>query len=795
MERVLVVDDDPSVRFIVQECLEGEGYALRIAEQPSVALEIAGRETFDLVLSDVNMPGMNGFEFCKELRKLPGRERQSFLFMSGADEKAELAIARSLGSERLLLKPFSLDDLVRTLRVALGNARTEKGEVRAVLASILTRAAADRETGILTAVDGTVAKRFVFREGALIAADSNDPRDLIGQALLRAGVITERDLLQVFAQSVPSEAEPLRAPRVAAMLASMRKLTKEQCEKVFTRKIRESLLDVFLWETGVAEFMAGRVEGAEASLPLAIDLSALCVEGTQRRTRWATIARLLPRPDHQIERAKSWPEWFTKNAGDQILAKQIDRGVSLEEILLELRGQRYAVCIRLAQLFEAGVIRAVDPVGFTGSAAQELSGEEVERARLELELTEKIQQKAQSGDRAVAPELPLPAASPAGPPVERPAPGFAGAGPAVAREEAPVLGESGALSHDFAVALIRFRAGDLEGAQEGFTAVLRADPTSDLARLRLKEVEDALAVKARERGISNERRIQLAVPLSQLIGQKFAPADAFLLSRLSRGPLSIGDLTVVCPIPAPEILATVERFLAAGVLCDEVKPIRLRTEYKTAHETVQEITRALSKRELSLETKNPLKVGTQFFFEISSVELDQPLEIRGVVTWVMAHGQDVDGRTRYRMNVKYLFDTDQERARLEAAVDAILRTPPSEKRRAWPRIPTSYRVAESGSPLRSTYTMRNLSEGGMMLVPDAPQLGGETVLQDTRVKLVIVAAGQTHEILGTAVWIEGRGAAGAGGGLGVQFDPGPNPILLDLMKRSLVPSSLSIVFG
>lgn len=762
MRRILVADDDASIRMVVQETLEEE-YEVRVAEKPSVAIEFARREQFDMVISDVNMPEMSGFWMCKEIRKLPGKAEIPFLFMSGADERAELDIAHSLGSERLLLKPFAIDALVRAVRAKLGEARTEKGDVTSVLASILSRAANKRESGLLTTVDGATCKRFVLRDGALVFASSNDRQDLIGQALIRAGVISERDLLEAFAASASASPE---APRLAAALTSMRKLTPEQCQKAFVGKVRESLLDVFLWETGTAELMTGPVVGAEGPFPLAIELRALAAEGSRRRARWAAMRGVLPPPDHQIERAMSWPSGFPKNGGEQVLAKHIDRGVSLGEIFVELRGNRFAVGVRIAQLIEAGVVRVVTPVGFTGAALQEPSPEELERARLELELEARMRE--QTDPRIVS--SPLLGESIA---------------TATASVQPPVTD-----SQAFTVALLRFRAGDLEGAREGFVEVLASDPLNELARLRLDEIGEAMAIRLQQRGMRHERRIRLAVPVATLLGQTLAASETFVLSRLVRGPCSIGDLVVVSPLPEGEILRSVERLLTIGALADEMQPIPLRAEYRTAAAAVNELTRAISKSELHVETKAPLPVGTKFALEIISPDLAQPLAITGVVTFVVEHGVG-----SYGMTLKYLFDSEQARAQVEAAVETILRGADSDTRRHWTRIPTAYRVAESGDPLHSTYTLRNLSRGGMLLVPDSADLGGDTILVGTRVTLSFVASGGTFELLGTVVWTAGRSKAGSGGALGVEFDPGAEVLRDDLVTMKLLPQSLFIVFG
>lgn len=221
--------------------------------------------------------------------------------------------------------------------------------------------------------------------------------------------------------------------------------------------------------------------------------------------------------------------------------------------------------------------------------------------------------------------------------------------------------------------------------------------------------------------------------------------------------------------------------------------VRLRAEYSTASATVAELTRALSKGSVTLETKNPLPVGTRFVFELASSELAEKLEVNGIVTSLVEHGPDLDGKTRYGMLIEYRFESDEERQNVQAAIQQILRADPNEVRREHRRVPTAYRLTEADDPLKGTYTMRDLSEGGMLLESDSPELGGETVLIGTRTRMDITAAGNVYSILGTVVWV-GGGTKGRSAHLGVQFDLGMRAIINDLMAMRVTPDSITITF-
>ena len=71
--KILVVDDDPINRMVLEELLEDEPYVVAMAESGEQALEVATQFGPDLILLDVMMPGLNGYETCQEFRKLESR--------------------------------------------------------------------------------------------------------------------------------------------------------------------------------------------------------------------------------------------------------------------------------------------------------------------------------------------------------------------------------------------------------------------------------------------------------------------------------------------------------------------------------------------------------------------------------------------------------------------------------------------------------------------------------------------------------------------------------------------------
>lgn len=117
MSNILVVDDDKLVRESVNKVLRREGYSTELAENAEEAVRQAGMKKIDLIISDIRMPGKNGVEAIREIRKLfdeKVRKDIPIIFITGYAEMSDQLKAEQLGE--VILKPFDLDHLVITVR-------------------------------------------------------------------------------------------------------------------------------------------------------------------------------------------------------------------------------------------------------------------------------------------------------------------------------------------------------------------------------------------------------------------------------------------------------------------------------------------------------------------------------------------------------------------------------------------------------------------------------------------------------------------------------------------------------
>lgn len=109
--RILIVDDDPTVRQFVDLILTQHGYHISSAATPDTAMQILGRENFGLVLLDIRMPGMSGLDI---LRLMKGRQnRPKILMMTAQRDPGTIMQAIEQGADGYLIKPFKPLDLLK----------------------------------------------------------------------------------------------------------------------------------------------------------------------------------------------------------------------------------------------------------------------------------------------------------------------------------------------------------------------------------------------------------------------------------------------------------------------------------------------------------------------------------------------------------------------------------------------------------------------------------------------------------------------------------------------------------
>lgn len=114
--RILVVDDEPSITEFVSYNLRKEGFEVAVAGTGDEALELARATAFDLVILDVMLPGMDGYEVCRRLR---AESSVPVLFLSARDTELDKVVGLEIGGDDYLAKPFGVRELTARAKALL----------------------------------------------------------------------------------------------------------------------------------------------------------------------------------------------------------------------------------------------------------------------------------------------------------------------------------------------------------------------------------------------------------------------------------------------------------------------------------------------------------------------------------------------------------------------------------------------------------------------------------------------------------------------------------------------------
>jgi two-component system response regulator PilR (NtrC family) len=179
LDRILVVEDEPDLRKVLASLLKREGYSVHLAESGSKAVEMLGREIYDLVITDVRLPGASGIEVLRASKDLYPESPVFVITAFASDETAEEA--RKLGAFNFITKPFDNEKIVADVGIALGWRRlgslmaSQEGKYR------FDRVVARGET--MKAIMETVAQIASTNSTVLLTGESGTGKELIARAI------------------------------------------------------------------------------------------------------------------------------------------------------------------------------------------------------------------------------------------------------------------------------------------------------------------------------------------------------------------------------------------------------------------------------------------------------------------------------------------------------------------------------------------------------------------------------------------------------------------------------------
>jgi DNA-binding response OmpR family regulator len=127
-DKILVVEDEPTLQETLAYNLSREGYSVDTASDGQVALEIARRVRPDLILLDVMLPVLDGFEVCRILRQ---EMNVPILMLTARDDEIDRVIGLEIGADDYVTKPFSMRELLARVKAQLRRSRLDRQEAEA----------------------------------------------------------------------------------------------------------------------------------------------------------------------------------------------------------------------------------------------------------------------------------------------------------------------------------------------------------------------------------------------------------------------------------------------------------------------------------------------------------------------------------------------------------------------------------------------------------------------------------------------------------------------------------------
>lgn len=129
MAKILIAEDERDIRDLVIFSLQFSGFQVVQASNGVEAVERAQAELPDLILMDVRMPKMTGYEACKALKSIPATRDIPIVFLSAKGQESEINTGLEVGAEEYILKPFAPDELAKQVQAILDRVAQRRTRV------------------------------------------------------------------------------------------------------------------------------------------------------------------------------------------------------------------------------------------------------------------------------------------------------------------------------------------------------------------------------------------------------------------------------------------------------------------------------------------------------------------------------------------------------------------------------------------------------------------------------------------------------------------------------------------
>ena len=253
--RILIVEDEPGMIELLSVALEDEGFIISIAQNGQEGLKKVDTEDPDLIISDVMMPDMNGYEFCEQLRQNPKTASIPFIFLTAKKDVSDRVRGLNLGADDYISKPFHVVEVVARIKTLMMRVKRTKASAPA---SSAPEAEADFSGDLQKISIGEVVQTIALtkKNGRLVVTSENKQ----GEVFFHEGIVT-------FAE-------------------------------VDRKKGEEAVYRLLSWTTGQFRFEVGAAAKAQNVKKTA---ESLLMEGMRRLDEYNRLLKYFPSIDVKLE--------------------------------------------------------------------------------------------------------------------------------------------------------------------------------------------------------------------------------------------------------------------------------------------------------------------------------------------------------------------------------------------------------------------------------------------------------------------------------------------------------------
>ncbi len=236
--KLLLADDSITIQKVVELVLAEEGFDIKATSNGEDALAAVASFRPDIVLADIDMPKMNGYQLCEKIKSAPGTKDIPVILLAGAFEPLDDELAKNVGAEDYIVKPFESQELISKINAALSAEEILQGTAEEMEAEVA-------ETAEVASEEDLWSMEEIGPEAvALEEVAEETPLEEVGVS--EAFGLEEEVVAEVEAEKMPPREAP--APQVSvkreAAVPSVETLSREEVAEIFRKEVNKQMSSI-----------------------------------------------------------------------------------------------------------------------------------------------------------------------------------------------------------------------------------------------------------------------------------------------------------------------------------------------------------------------------------------------------------------------------------------------------------------------------------------------------------------------------------------------------------------------